>query len=421
MIPRGTIDIGWRDLLFGLLACGQQTSPVAGQTRVESIWSPAGDSLACLSVRSGFDLLLQALALPPGSEVLVSAITIRDMTRLLEYHSLVPISVDLDIPTLAVDCESLARTVRPQTKALLVAHLFGSRMPMEPMIRFAQQHGLFVIEDCAQAYDGSTYRGHPASDVSLFSFGPIKTQTALGGGLLRFKDRNLLGRVRALQARYPRQHRLAYGQRLLKYSVIKALANRVVLQLLVTLCRWRGTDHDQLLRTCVQGFAGGDLIAKLRYQPSLPLLRLLGRRLQHVDPTRIEQRIAFARRLLACLPATRRPGGQATHHTYWVLPIQNPNPDALTRQLWQQGFDATRGASSLYVVQPPPDRPEQTPVKAIQAMAQVLYLPIQPTLSAQDAQRMAQVVRQFEATQQPLETLFAPENEMVQSIRQVNK
>ena len=96
---------------------------------MEAAWD-ARASLACLSVRSGFDALLGALALPRGSEVLMSAVNIADMARIIEAHGLTPVPVDLDMQTLTVSMASLARAATPCTRAVLVAHLFGSRMPM---------------------------------------------------------------------------------------------------------------------------------------------------------------------------------------------------------------------------------------------------------------------------------------------------
>src|SRR5262245_28770618 len=116
MIPRGRLDIGWSDLAAGALACGRPGDREALQRRVEALWSAQPDALACLSVRSGLDLLLGALALPKGSEVLVTAVTIRDMIRVIENHGLVPVPVDLDMRTLAPKPESLSALVGPRTK-----------------------------------------------------------------------------------------------------------------------------------------------------------------------------------------------------------------------------------------------------------------------------------------------------------------
>src|SRR5687768_1802064 len=96
MIPRGSPDLSWSDLAMGALALFRAGDHAALQSRAEAAWSSGDDTLACLSVRTGLDLLLQALALPRGSEVLVSAITIRDMVRILEHHGLVPVPLDVD-------------------------------------------------------------------------------------------------------------------------------------------------------------------------------------------------------------------------------------------------------------------------------------------------------------------------------------
>lgn len=91
----------------------------------------------------------------------MSALTIRDMTRIVEEHGLVPVPVDLDARTLAVRPESLARAVTPKTRAIVVAHLFGSRMPMEPVVRFARERNLFLIEVAPRRTPGTSTGGIP--------------------------------------------------------------------------------------------------------------------------------------------------------------------------------------------------------------------------------------------------------------------
>jgi perosamine synthetase len=402
MIPRKRLDIGWTDLLFGLGACLWPGSRERMCRRLERLWSPEGNGLACLSVRSGFDALLSELDLPRGSEVLVSAITIRDMTRILEEHGLVPVPVDLDMRALAVDPESLARAVTPRSRAILVAHLFGSRMPLEPVLSAAREHGLFVIEDCAQAYCadycGDDYRGHPECGVSLFSFGPIKTATALAGGLLRFRDRSLRDRVVERQADWPVQGRGRFLTRICKYSLLKLLSYRPVFSLFYFGCRLTGASHDAVISGSVRGFsgtgAGAGFFGRIRQRPSFPLLALLARRLKQ-DGRGIEERAALARRAIGLMPSVERPGDQAPWHTHWVFPIQEEEPEMLIPSLWARGFDATRGASSLCVVDPPADRPETEPSQARQAFSRLLYLPVHPGLRRRDVERLARAVQEI--------------------------
>ena len=221
MWVRKRIDIGWSDVGAGILHSLRPFARAAAQDRVERLWSDADDALACLSVRSGFDSLLGALALPHGSEILVSAVTIPDMVRIIREHGLVPVPVDVDIGSMAPKVERMRAGVTPATRAVLVAHLCGGRFPVEPVAELASRHGLLLFEDCAQAFAGAGYRGHPAADVSMFSFGPIKTATSLGGALLRVRDRQLLRRMRSRQAAYPAQSRPYYLRRLLKYAAMK--------------------------------------------------------------------------------------------------------------------------------------------------------------------------------------------------------
>ena len=206
MWVRKRLDIRWSELASALRDCLLCWERDARGEDLEELWS-AGDAFACLSVRSGFDLWLKALQLPPGSEVLVSAITIRDMVRIIEAHNLVPVPVDLNPEDLSVDIASLNRAISPKTRAILVAHLFGTRQPMKPILEVARKHGLFVAEDCAQAFAGRHFTGDPGADVTMFSFGSIKTATALGGGLLCVRDADVLSRMRELQSTYPIQSR----------------------------------------------------------------------------------------------------------------------------------------------------------------------------------------------------------------------
>lgn len=396
MIPRGTPDISWSDLGGGLLGCCLPDRPTLLQDRVETRWSPNHDSLACLSVRTGFDLVLQALALPPGSEILVSALTIRDMCHIIAYHGLIAVPIDIDPDTLTIDAGELERAVGPRTRAILVAHLFGSRMPLDAIMAVAHHYRLLVIEDCAQAYDGSTYRGDPRSDISMFSFGPIKTFTALGGALLRFKDHALLQAVRAQQAGYPLQQRRTFVRRMVLFGVLKVLAHRLPLLMFVTFCRLRKLDHDRVLSQAVRSFAGGDLIRRLRRRPCSALLRLLDRRIRHADPARLAWRVALAQRMMAALPAMRWPGASAAMHAHWILPMESQEPDRLVRLLWASGFDATRNASSLAAVLPANEHRAPTPGNMIDMVEHMLYLPMYPGMTEQESAHLARIIVDFE-------------------------
>ncbi|MEO0534212.1 MAG: DegT/DnrJ/EryC1/StrS family aminotransferase [Cyanobacteria bacterium P01_A01_bin.123] len=391
MIPRKRLDIGWTDLLYGIKHCLWPQSRKAIETRLEQLWSEKDASLVCLSVRSGFDALLHTLNFPAGTEILVSAVTIRGMIRVIEAHGLVPIPIDLDFTRLEVRPESMAKGITTRTRAILVAHLFGSRMPMEPILRFAQAHSLVVMEDCAQAYVGDRYHGHPQSDISLFSFGPIKTATALAGGFLCFRDPSLRNAVRRYQDQWPISNRLLFLVRICKYAVLVLLSYRVTYSIFIAVCRLLNVNHDQIIASSVRGFSGDRFFAKIRQRPSSAVLALLERRLRRFDQAKISERKALAEQAIALMPSLRRPGDRACEHTYWVFPILHEHPEQLMAYVWEQGFDATQGGSSLYVIPPPVARPEMRAVEAEQVFEQLLYLPIYVGVSVHDLEKLAKV------------------------------
>ena len=398
MIPRKRIDIGWVDLAGGLLACVTPGDAARAAAKVESAWRTARGNLACLSVRSGFDALLGVLQLPAGSEVLVSAVTIRDMTRIIEAHGLVAVPVDIDPRTLAVSRAELERALSPRSRMVLVAHLFGSRMPMREMVEFSNKNNLLLIEDCAQAYTGDGWRGDISSDVCLFSFGPIKTATALGGAVLTFRETALRDRVRAAMSAWPLQPRVSYCARLFKYAVLVLLGYRPCYTAFAHAMTLLRMDRERALAASVRGFAGGGFLMKIRRRPALPLLAMMHRRVRQGVQTSVGRRAERARQLAGLLaetsPTMERPGATALWHSHWVFPLMHPRADAFIAYLQSRGFDATRGASSMAVVS---THGESRARKAEQLFAQLCYLPAHEGMSEQDVERLVAAVQAFDA------------------------
>jgi dTDP-4-amino-4,6-dideoxygalactose transaminase len=354
--------------------------------------------LACLSVRSGFDLVLQQLALPRGSEVLVSAITIRDMVNIMEHHGLVAVPLDLEPESCAVQTAALERALTANTKALVVAHLFGNRMPMDDIAAFAQRHKLFLFEDCAQAFAADGYRGHAGSNVVMFSFGTIKTASAGGGALLNFKSDVLRHATAAAQQRYAVQQTAPFARKLLKLALLKVLSSRLPYTLFVFLCRAFGKNHDAVISGAVRGFPGAELMRQLRRQPAAALLALLERRLRRYTPAMLAPRMRAAATAMQNLPADLQAGTSAALHSHWVFPVRSERPDQLVCHLWRHGYDATRGASSMYAV-PAPDAAAPA-TEANRLMAQIVYLPADCCDGDGEIRRMSRLVAEFEATGQ---------------------
>jgi perosamine synthetase len=400
--PRHRLDVSVRDLLFGLAACVWASRRRRLAAEVARVF-PGENALVCLSVRSGFDLLLGALAEPPGGEVLVSAVTHPDMVRIIEEHGLRAIPVDLDGATLGPHVELLEAALSPRTRAVLVAHLFGGRFDLEPVAAFARRHGLLLVEDCAQAFGGTQDQGGTTADVSMFSFGPIKTASAVGGAVLLVRDAGLLRKMRHAQDRWPVQRRLHYAARLLKALCLVLFGRPLAYGILVRLCDLCGRDLDGLLNGAVRtlpasGTADGGLFKKVRRQPSAPLQALLARRLRAFDASRLARRAAIGERTVRRLPLTvRHPGQLARSRTHWLFPVEVSDAEGFITALRERGFDASRVTSSIAPVPAPPDLSSCEPERANRMMARLVFLPVYPELSEEALDRLVRAVEEITA------------------------
>ena len=393
MWARMRLSIGWADLAIGIAGAIVAHDRAGRQRRIERFWSPDGDALVSFSVRSGFDLLLQALALPAGSEILFSALNVKGMIKIAERHQLVPVPVDLDLDHMAPKRQALERAITPQTRAIVVAHLFGARFPLEPLLELVRRHDLLLIEDCAQAFDGRAYVGHPATDVAMFSFGPLKTATALGGAVLGIRDQDIREKMRALQSNYPVQRNRAHLVRLIKFAGLKLISTRAVFGILIKLVTLTGREYEDTISEAVRGVAKLGSAKKIRYRPSAALLALLERRLRrwradaHAPQVRAGE---LLRRNLG--DAVTCPGIRNASHKYWVFPILAEDPPAMISALRDAGFDGAKSPRAATIA-PPDDRPELDPTTARQALAKLVILPCYPAMPTAELVRQAEVVR----------------------------
>ena len=390
MTPRLVFDIGAAGLAGAALAC-LGLAPSAGGEASRLTRRP--DGLTCLSVRSGFDLLLTQMDWEAGSEVLVSAITIPDIARILREHGLVPVPVDIDPETLEVDMAFLARAATTRTRAVLLTHLFGAVADFNPAIAWARGSGLVVIEDCAQSYAADGFLGSDDSDVRMFSFGPIKTATALGGAVLLFRDPGLASRMKARHLSWPLQPAGAYLGRVAKHFVLLPLRRPWAYGAAVAILRILGRDHDEMVTRLGRGFAGGDFFARLRHRPCRALERTLDRRLATYDPGRVQSRARAGELLLSRVASLKPLGFRAGRRTHWIYPLRTPEPDGLILLLRAAGFDATRASSSLFAVKAEGGREEAR--AALSAMDEVVYVPAYPQMGERRLERLAEVLNEF--------------------------
>lgn len=388
--PRKRLDIAWIDFCYGGLRCFW---PSGGRSKhIESSWSIDGHAIVCLSVRTGFDLLLQALRLPKGSEVLMSALNVPGMMRVVEENGLKSVPLDVDGDGLRPTIQAVRQAITPQARVLVTAHLFGARLNLAELNAQARQSGLLAVEDRAQAFDGVPFALPPQCDVAMHSFGAIKTATALGGAVLTVRDADLAARMRAIQRRYAKQPRRRYLLRLAKYSALKAISGRLPFSALAHALTWASMDYDAWLKKQARGFDDSPFLRQLRLRPCAPLTALLARRLRRFNSDRANDQRKRGLELAARLGAKFPPVGKdAERHVFDLFPIRVGNPKRTLAALRSCGFDAcTHG--SMTTVKAPQDCPGLEPARAQRLLEEIVFLPLYLEMPQTEVERMSLVI-----------------------------
>ncbi|GFE58631.1 DegT/DnrJ/EryC1/StrS aminotransferase family protein [Geobacter sp. AOG1] len=162
------------------------------------------------------ELALYALGIGPGDEVITTSRTFIASASCIVMRGATPVIADVDPVTQNITADTIRPHITPRTKAIIAVHLAGWPCDMGSIMELAREHGLKVIEDCAQCH-GATYKGRPVGslgNVAAFSFCQDKIMTTGGeGGMLTTNDPHLWERAwafkdhgKSFDAVYNRQH-----------------------------------------------------------------------------------------------------------------------------------------------------------------------------------------------------------------------
>jgi len=149
----------------------------------------ATHALATTSCTTGLHLMLAALGIGPGDEVIVPAFTWVSTANVVLYCGATPIFADIDPHTFNINPQDIAQRITTRTKAVMVVHLFGLCADMDAIRAVVPTH-IPILEDCACAA-GATYKGKYAGTLGLagaFSFHPRKSITTGEGGMVTTND-----------------------------------------------------------------------------------------------------------------------------------------------------------------------------------------------------------------------------------------
>ena len=198
-IDRAVLDVIGSGKYINGEAVGKLAAGLAAYTGSEYV-------VPCANGTDALRISLTALDLQPGDEVIVPAFTYAAAAESTASLGLIPVAVDVHPQTFNIDVNKIEEAISPKTKAIIPVHLFGQTADMEPLMRIARRHGLFVIEDNAQSIgsvytfsDGTQKQVGTIGDIGMLSFFPTKNLGCYGdGGALMTNNKVLAEKMRMI-------------------------------------------------------------------------------------------------------------------------------------------------------------------------------------------------------------------------------
>jgi dTDP-4-amino-4,6-dideoxygalactose transaminase len=314
------------------------------------------DAKHVTGVASGTDaLLLSILAsgIRPGDEVLLQANAFVAAVEALHRAGVVPVPVDVRTSDLGPDPDALAAAVGPRTRGILVVHLYGLPVVMDPIVALAEKRGLVLLEDCSHAH-GARLHGRSVGTfgrAGAFSLGVVKNLAAYGdAGIVSTNDAALAERVKLLGT---------HGQAKKNEHVLYGTNSRLdELQAAMLRVKLRALDERNARRAAIARYYGERLAA-------------------HVTPP---------------------PADPARTHVYHQYVIRTPQRDALRKHLGEHGIDTGvhypvpihRQPAWLAVYGESPAMP-----RAEEAARQILSLPVHADLTDEEVETVTDCVVGF--------------------------
>jgi len=161
----------------------------------------AKQAITLNSATAGMHLMLTALNLQPGDEVITPSMTFASTINMIALRQAKPVFIDMDYDTLNINCDLIEGKITPRTKVIIPVHFAGAPADMDRINAIARKHHLVVIEDAAHAV-GTYYKGIHAGGfghAAIFSFHPIKNITTGEGGMITLNDADLENKLRLLR------------------------------------------------------------------------------------------------------------------------------------------------------------------------------------------------------------------------------
>lgn len=210
---------------------------------------------ACSNGSAALDIVVKALELTRDDEVIMPSFTIISCAQSLVTQGIKPILIDSDLKTFNMKVEDIEAKITPKTKAIMIVHIFGLSVDVDPVLELAKKYNLKVIEDAAQMH-GQEYKGNKCGsfgDISTFSFYPNKQITTGEGGMVLTNDKNLDDRAKSLRNlcfttdRFIHEE-LGWNYRMTNMQAALGVAQLEQINEVVAKKRWIGNSYNELLK-----------------------------------------------------------------------------------------------------------------------------------------------------------------------------
>ncbi len=414
-LPRGQLYLpDLRRVGRGLVAALSPPSRGARVDALERRFAAAlesRDAVLLPHARVALLAILRALDLPPGSEVLMTPVTIPDVVNAVLVAGLRPVFVDLGERTCNVDPDALAARVSPRSRVVLVTHLSGLASPMDEIRCVAEAHRLVVLEDCSQAM-GARFRGKMLGTFGRAGFSSLSTLKPVAsfhGGLAVTDDAALAVALREAARAMPAPSRRWLFEMFARDAILHAASHPLPFSLagyygVAVLERLAPAIVDELQRGNLV-YDAARRIARVKRKTELAASffaaytdaqAVLAEGCLDVMDAGNRRRTELVARLHGQLEAAGVPGlvrlDPRGSPTFWRYPLWTPDPGALRAFLRRRGIDAAR--TNLCCASREPAFAElaaETP-NAVAFVDGMVFLPLHPNLDERDMDHVARAV-----------------------------
>lgn len=354
------------------------------------------------SARYAFYLILQAMGIGPGDEVIIPGLTFFAIPSMAVTAGVKPVFADIGLTTHVLDPAAFEAAITPKTKAVVPTHLYGTPCDMDAIVAIAKKHGIKVIEDCAQS-TGAKYkhvRVGNLGDAAYYTFGLTKNITTLSGAMITTNDDAVAAYVRKeIDSSSPADFKKAAKEAVTGVAMMVAtnpLLYPFTLHQAIRVGNFLGKDpiHDRFGEPEV---LYAEVPKSFRTSKPRAVQAAVGmkqiERIEALNGARVRNGRALDEQLANVPGLTVPTYPEGAEPIYMSFVVHHPKRDQLMRALLRRGVDTTIGYMndcSDHKLFPSFRRPCPN---AARVKREQLHIPVHPNLDKKDLAHMVEAVR----------------------------